>query len=108
MEGEREQASWSLQRTEGAKAAVVHATPRPLELFPWDLPLVELALTDLAPAFEAGHRCSSLAVVHASLQRSSALLRCILRCASAYVKRFLHPYRASARLRAAMEPTKER
>src|SRR5262245_23084702 len=56
MEGEREQALRGLQGAEGTEAAVVHAAPHALELFPGGLPLVELPLPDLAPALQAAHQ----------------------------------------------------
>src|SRR5207245_8677774 len=55
MERKGEQTLRRLQSPEGAEAAVVHPTPRALEFLARGLPLMELPLSDLAPALETSH-----------------------------------------------------
>jgi len=58
-EGQRERGSERpgarLQRPKGAEAAVVDSPPGPFELLTGRLPLLELPLPDLSPAFETAH-----------------------------------------------------
>src|SRR2546422_6118055 len=56
MKRKGHEARGGLEGPEGAVAAVVGPLPDSLELVPRGLPLVELPLPDLAPAFQARHR----------------------------------------------------
>ena len=59
MEREGYQAFRGLERAEGPEAAVVHPPPGAFELLSGRLPLMELPLPNLTPAFQARHNGSS-------------------------------------------------
>src|SRR5262245_32252201 len=60
----------SLEGTQRAKAAVVHPSPSTFKLLPGSPPLVDIPLSDLAPALEASHHSSLLPAVSRAMYAS--------------------------------------